>query len=219
MTSVGKRNVKVLLSALAIIGVAATAFLTASRNSRPSAAEDRTQAQRWLASTHFTMVRTPLPQLLTATDAVARIRVDSIEGPFWNTTDGRPWDGNTETPARVYSRVKATLMEQWMGSALPEQFEIMTLGDASVRLEQPGAPDYGHVSGGFVQGEEFLVLLAQEGFVFENRETTGWGLVGEFQGNWRLSADSAIRGDGLSTSVSTLRDAISRRVSLPGIDS
>jgi hypothetical protein len=159
-------------------------------------------ARKWLARSDYSIVRSSIPMLIRSADTVVVATVESIEGPMWNTIDGRAWDGNVDVPARVYSRIGITIEDVWAGEALTGRLQFVTLGDGSVRFEGVGAPPYTSISGGFLRGGRFVLFLGRGEMPFENGPRAAWLQMGGFQANWRIVDGNAIGSD-LSKSMST----------------
>lgn len=149
--------------------------------------------------------------LMRETRSVAQVTVESIEGPFWNSADGTEWNGNDAVPPRVYSRVHVHVDEVWIGQRLPETFSFLVHGDARERIETEGVPPYKAISGGFVEGEQFVLALKEYPFLFEDGTVVEWTLAAQFEANWRLDGARAIGADlTRSMPVSELRDQVRR---------
>jgi hypothetical protein len=137
--------------------------------------------------------------LLRGARSVAQIRIDSISEPFVNPVN-----------ELTYTRVSATVIEVWLGDELPNPIELVTLGDARTRYEGTAVPE-DNISGGFVLGNEFVVLLGDLRLDLGQGERTYWGLSADFQGNWRVSEGQAVDSDatgGRSMAVTKLRSKI-----------
>jgi hypothetical protein len=200
-----------LILAVAVFGGALGIVGTRSSHRVSHRRTAQEEARRWLQQTEYTFTKVSLHQLTDYAQAAALVRVDRIDGPFWNTTDRRAWEGNRSVPARVYSRVYATVIEQWAGSPLPGQLSMLVIGDAAHLVDGEGVPPYSAVSGGFVLGEKSVLLLHRESFDFEAGAERAWTLVGEAQGNWRVVGETATSTlDGASTPVDALRRLLSR---------
>lgn len=147
--------------------------------------------------------------LMRETRSVAQVTVESIEGPFWNSTTRTEWEGNDAVPPRVYSRVHVHVDDVWIGQRLPETFSFLVHGDARERVETEGVPPYGAISGGFVEGEPFVVGLKELPFLFEDGTVVEWTLAAQFEANWRLDGDRAVGADlTRSMPVAELRDRV-----------
>jgi hypothetical protein len=176
---------------------AGAALVTGIAQAGPfGAAANRDSAVRWLETVEPDYGKAAnFGSLMRETRSVAQVTVESIEGPFWNSVDGGEWEGTDAVPQRVYSRVHVHVDDVWIGQRLPESFSFLVLGDARERVETTEVPPYGAISGGFVEGDSFVVALKQLPFIFEDGERVEWTLAAQFEANWRIQGDRAVGAD------------------------
>ena len=186
-----KRAVVTGTCAGVLIAGAAAAYILIAGGSHADL-NPKAAARQWLATAHYSSVRTTIPLLRGFGATAARIKVTSVDGPIWNSSDGRAWDGNQAVPAQVYSRVTATVEETIRGKTLASPVTFLAIGDATKRYEDAEAPPSASVSGGFTVGESFVVFLLWDDTPFENRVEKTWFQVGDYQANWRLRDNQAI---------------------------
>lgn len=168
----------------------------------------------------------PARSLLTVVlgaESIAQIRVVSLEGPFWNSSDGDTWGGyignkdSDPPPPGVppsapiqYTRVIAITEQVFAGGDLPASLELTVFGDATKRWESTEPPPEGwSSSGGFVEGESFIVSLTRLEFPYEDRVERAWSTSYAWEATWRIDGDLAVGSrTKWSMPVGALKDAL-----------
>lgn len=185
--------VSVRKQVLALALLVAVAWALGLWNGRGTTSGRSLSAREWLDRVQVSYrLAQDINELMLDTDAIVLFRVDGISAPLWNSTRGTMWGGSSTVRADVLSRVSGHVVENLHGAAPRSPIQLLVSGDASLRYEGFDIPGYAALSGGFIQGQTFVLLLKRASFSFEGGRVAAWTLSHDFQGNWRVHGEQAV---------------------------
>lgn len=180
-----------------LMGCAAVSlFMIRASIGSASSADNEKQALQWLSGVQLYEPQTPsLKEMVKGSDLAARVQVESIEFPVWNSKHGSQWDGEEGVSPLVFSVVDIKVLETYGPQGAPDSLALWIYGDARQRWESSEEPPAAASSGGLQEGGEFILLLSDEPIPFEGGPQAVWTTSYGYHANFRIDGDTAIPAD------------------------